>query len=437
MKKLMILIVVVGMVGATAAVAWAGGADNKTNWSAEYIGMLNRNAATDAADIAMYNPAGTVMMEDGFYANVSGHYIDKVYNNKINGTDYETDKYSVVPGAFAVYKQDRWAGFFGASNVVGGGKVEFKEGNATTANVGFNIIRGANAALAAAGVPSNFYYTNISGQQLEAEQIGMGYTLGGAIKLIPQVSLSAAARYVRTDRKMDGFITVSPTNSFPGANNPRTALVSFEEEADGWGGVFGVDFAPLNGLNIGLHYDMRVDLDFDQTVNTDTLGILPALGIRHNGTRTRNLPAVLAGGISYNFTPELRVETDFTLYLNESADFEDIPGTPRDESAVDNGYDVGIGMSYQFMDILRGTAGYLYTNTGVEAKDMTPELPELNAHTIGAGLIWEALPKLNLTFSLGHVFYESESFISSTTGATVEYEKDITFVGFGIQYNFM
>ena len=40
--------------------AVAGAIDNKTNWSAEYIRTLNRNAATDFADIAAYNPAGTV-----------------------------------------------------------------------------------------------------------------------------------------------------------------------------------------------------------------------------------------------------------------------------------------------------------------------------------------------------------------------------------------
>jgi hypothetical protein len=37
---------------------YAGAIDNKTNWSAEYIRTLNRNAATDYADIAAYNPAG-------------------------------------------------------------------------------------------------------------------------------------------------------------------------------------------------------------------------------------------------------------------------------------------------------------------------------------------------------------------------------------------
>jgi long-chain fatty acid transport protein len=437
MKKLMIWMVVVGISLASAAIAWAGGADNKTNWSAEYIGMLNRNAAKDAADIVMYNPAGTAFMEEGFYANLSGHWVEKEYNNNINDVEYMDDRYNIVPGAFLAYVTDFWSIYLGGSNVLGGGKVEFNQGNATTNLVGFNIIRTANAGLAAAGAPAAFFYNTISSQNLSGEQIGPGGNLGAAVKVLPQLSLSAAVRYVYTKRKLEGSITVSPANLLPGGvNAPLTANVDFEEDADGWGGVFGLHFAPTKELDIALRYDMQVDLEFDQEVEQDTLGILPSLGVSQGGKRTRNLPAIFAGGISYQFTPKFRTEVDFTVYLNDSADFDDIPGTPRDESAVDNGYDVGIGFAYDFLDILTGTAGYLYTNTGVEAKDMTPELPELNAHTIGAGLMWEAVPKLNLTFSLGHVFYESDSFVSQVTGATIEYEKDITFIGFGLQYRF-
>ncbi len=44
--------------------------------------------------------------------------------------------------------------------------------------------------------------------------------------------------------------------------------------------------------------------------------------------------------------------------------------------------------------------------------------------------------KIDFTFGLGHVFYKDASFVSSTTGATITYEKDITFVAFGMQYKF-
>ena len=43
----------------------AGGIINKMNQSTDYLRSLNRNAATDYADIAVYNPAGIMQMEDG------------------------------------------------------------------------------------------------------------------------------------------------------------------------------------------------------------------------------------------------------------------------------------------------------------------------------------------------------------------------------------
>ena len=435
MRKMFVFLCVAGLIAFSASSLFAGGADNKTNWSVEYIRTLNRNAATDSADIVMYNPAGVMKMEDGLYGNVSAHYIAKDYNNKINGVDFDQDEASIVPGLFALYKHDRWAGIFGVSNVLGGGKVEFKEGNATTGSLGFGLISGANMALAGAGVPSSFFYSGITEQNLNAEQIGLGYTLGGAYKINDMFSVALAARYVDTTREIDGKVTVSATNPFPGVNNPLTALVDFEEDAQGWGGVLGLNIAS-GPVNIGIHYDSKVSLDFDQEINEDNFGILPNLGITDGGERERNLPAIFAIGVSYQVTPKIRLEPNFIYYFNESAGFDDIPGTPRDESAVDNGFDLGIACEYAFNETVKGSVGYLYTKTGVDAENMTPELPELDAHSLGVGVAWEVIPKLALNFGLGHVFYQSDSFVS-VTGAEIEYEKDITFIAFGIQYKFM
>ncbi|MBW2193851.1 MAG: hypothetical protein JRF27_08710, partial [Deltaproteobacteria bacterium] len=92
---------------------------------------------------------------------------------------------------------------------------------------------------------------------------------------------------------------------------------------------------------------------------------------------------------------------------------------------------------YAFTKTVKGSIGYLYTKTGVdEAKNMTPELPELDANTIGGGVVWAVMPNLDLNFGISEVFYESASFTSTTTGDNIEYEKDIIILGFGIQYRF-
>ena len=198
MRKRFVFLCVISLIVASASPIFAGGIENKTNWSAEYIRTFNRNAATDSADIVMYNPAGVTKMGDGFYGNFSAQYINKDYTNRINGTDYDSDEPSYIPGLFLLYKKDRWAGFFALSNVLGGGKVDYENGDATTSAIGLGLITNANALLAANSVPANFFYSSISNQNLNAEQIGLGYTLGGTFKINDNVHL--IQRHIWTKR---------------------------------------------------------------------------------------------------------------------------------------------------------------------------------------------------------------------------------------------
>lgn len=454
MKKLHLVVVVLIVFLVGTSNLWAGGADNKTNWSAEYVRTLNRNAATDSADIVLYNPAGVMKMDDGLYFNTSAHLLCKDYNNKINGNDFDQDEPSTVPGIFSVYRKGRWAGFFGVSNVLGGGEVDFKDGNATTNLVGSSIIQGANMqllpaltnpplSLAIAGQnPMNFLYSSIKFQELWAEQVGPGMTIGGAYQINNEFSFALGARYVDTTRKMKGAITVGPSQLLdPGTGTPVngdiSAKVRFKEEASGWGYVLGLNYAPSDAWNFAFRYESQVKLKFDQSIGEDNLNILPALGITDNGERKRNLPGIFGLGASCQATPELRLEANITYYANDFAHFSDIPGTPRDESAVDDGYEFGLMAEYAFSDTLVGSLGYLYTITGVdEAKDMTPELPELDSHAVGTGVAWTAAENLIFNFGIGHVFYKDECF-RSTTGARITYEKEITMIGVGVQYKFM
>jgi long-chain fatty acid transport protein len=455
MRKLFVFLCVIGLILSGTSTLFGGGADNKTNWSVEYIRTLNRNAATDSADIVMYNPAGVMKMEDGLYGNVSAHYILKDYNNQINGVDFDQDEPSVVPGVFAVYKQDRWAGYFGLSNVVGGGKVEYDDGLLTTLQIGTRIKDNSNGLLALGGAPSFLYYSQVTNQSLDGEQFGLGYTFGGAYKINDMFSVSLAARYVDTELEFKGGATIIPDNPVPGVNDPVIARADFEEDADGWGALIGLNISPNDQWNIGIRYETEVDLDFDLDVNQDTISgntvpggviqnaILPPFGRIIGSERERNLPAIFACGVSYQVNPKIRLETNLTYYFNEDADFPDFPETSRDESDVDNGFDWGIALEYAFSETLKGSVGYLYTETGVDPEDMTPWLPELDAHTLGAGVAWKVIPNLDLNFGIGQVFYQDDDFVwtstdlfGNTTGYDVEYEKEITFLAFGIEYKF-
>ena len=63
MERLFRFIFVAGFIFSTTSWVYAGGIDTKSNLSADYVRTLNRNAATDAADAVVYNPAGVMKLE--------------------------------------------------------------------------------------------------------------------------------------------------------------------------------------------------------------------------------------------------------------------------------------------------------------------------------------------------------------------------------------
>jgi long-chain fatty acid transport protein len=243
------------------------------------------------------------------------------------------------------------------------------------------------------------------------------------------VSLSLGARYIDSKKGGDGAITV---NNFAFDAVPeQTANIDFSKEATGWSGVLGVNLSPTDRLNIGLRYEMSTKLDYEDKVSQDNMGLLQNLGIS-DGNKTRyDLPAVFGLGVAHKITPDLTTHVTLTYYFQESADWNGA------EDNVENGYDLGIAFEYDVNDKLKASLGYLYTDTGLDAENMTPEMPELNASTIGGGVAYTLAPGLDLNFGAGFVFCQDDSFVNTATGAEIEYRKDILFLAFGIQYKFM
>jgi long-chain fatty acid transport protein len=427
MKRLVVFLCVSALVFAVAIPLMAGGIENKHNYSAEYIRTLNRNAATDSADAVVYNPAGVVKMADGFYVNLSGQYVFKDYSNTVGGTEFDQDKPDIAPSLFALFTKDQWAAYAAFNIVCGGGTVEYDDGNATTLEIGTGTVDSLNFVAPSAGLPAD---NNLTSHSLDGESFHFAFTLGGAYQFNDWLSASLGVRYVDARREFEGAGTISGT--LAAAQGISAFEVEFEDTADGWGGIIGANITPAEKWNIGIRYETEVNLELETDVDVDDLGI-----ITDGAEADRDLPALLALGVSHQCTPNLKTDVNFTYYFNEDAEWDDNPLTSRDEGAGANGYDIGIALEYAFMPQLKGSVGYMYTYVGDRGAEQSFEEPKLDAHTIAAGVAYEAMPGLNLNFGILKTFYQDE-----TTDPTdvflngVELEKDVIIVALGVQYKF-
>jgi long-chain fatty acid transport protein len=421
--------------------AFAGGIVNKTNWSAEYVRTMNRNAATDYADIVFYNPAGTVYMDPGAYVNLSAHYFPKRYQNHIQtgpfAGRYKTDEPSIVPGFFTMYNENRWSVFFGVSNLVGGGKVEYDDGSLTTVAIGAQYMAAVNAALAGAGVPEAARYNTIASQTMEAESMGPGYMLGGAYKISDEVSISAGVRYIDAQREARGSVTIATLGpSIPGVNDDRTGIVDYELDAQGFGGIFGINYTPSRNTTFAARYETRTRLNYKYDIKEDNLGILASRGITDGMKQREDHPATMGLGISHRFCDDWRMETNLTWYFNESANWAGAERYFRD------GYDLGLALEYNFSEAWLGSVGYLYTYNGLRsqgADNITvnlPENPNLDSHSFVFGGAYKMTPALDFNAGAGGVFYVDDDITVPGIG-DVEYKKTIYFIALGVQYKFM
>jgi len=412
MKKLFVSLCVAGLIVSSASSLFAGGIENKHNWSAEYVRTLNRNAATDSADAVVYNPAGVMKMEDGFYLNLTGQYVLKDYSNTFLGIEYDTDEPDFVPSLFALYKKDQWAAFGAVTVVVAGGKVDFKEGNTTTFGIAQRVM---------AVTPP---FDTLVDHYLKGESYFIGYTLGGAYAINDMVSVSLGARYVDASREFRGHATLG-VSAAPGVFD-TTLNVDYEETGHGWGGIIGLNIAPTEALNIGLRYETKTSIDLRTDEKTDDINF-----ITDGFKRNRDLPALLGVGVSYKINPKIKIDANYTGYLNNDVDWDDNPITSGNESQKDNGYDIGIACEYTFNPQWKASVGYMYTDVGIDPDDMKVETPELNANSIAGGIAYKATPNLDLNLGILYVFYKDE-----TTSTGIKYEKDVTLIAAGFQYKF-
>jgi len=450
MKKLLVLLSVAGLIAASATHLLAGGIINKQNQSTDYMRTLSRHAATDYADIAVYNPAGIMKMADGGYAKLDVMYIDKDYSNKVpdnfgefnqNFGRLKSDKHSIIPGAFAVYKQKKWAGFFAFTIPAGGGELNYNDGDARTVQIGDGLAANANQQLEAGLGTDLFNYNKIDSQRLEVKESSvLGFTLGGSYAINDMWSVAAGARYATGKREFKGKVNISAENPIPGVNDPVPLDLHLEQDADGWAGIIGLNFSPNDKLNTALTYITKTKLKYEWDVKQDTTlpngtNLSDAIGFSDGSHQRIDIPALLGFGISYKFLPQFKVDLNYTYYFEKEASIDTFTGEG-------NSWDLGLSAEYTFSPQWKASIGYMRTDIALDDDQQInePEEPKLSANSFAAGVVWSPKPAYAITVGGAVVSYDDVNGPVETAGGgteSVNYDKEVWNLSIGFQWKFM
>lgn len=413
--------------------AFAGSIDYLSNQSADYVRTYSRNATTDAADAAFYNPAGTAFLKDGLSLQLNNQTIIKDYSDTITSTNtkFSTDMPTpFLPSLWAVYKKENIAGFLGFNAIGGGGQVDYKSGVPLMVQKAGLV--GAGASLKA-GTAINAAFTS---GKLYVNQLYPSMTLGGAYAISSSVSVSAGARAVYMIRKYTGEANYALTIVANGASAGSTELnLDAKETAFGVGGIVGIDVKPVDSLTVALRFETPVILDAKTKVYS---------GKDFGGTfvdgkkRRKDLPAVIAGGLGYTIGG-LTLTTSADVYCIGWSDqgkdnaLNGLYNNGYDDDFDKFGYEVSASAEYALIEnFLKVSAGYMYDKVGGSDKTYNDFDFSLDSHSFGTGVKISFSENIDATFAAGRIFYVS----GKNETKSVKYEKAAYVIALGLDCRF-
>ena len=276
--------------------------DNLTNVSADFMRMGGRTAALDAADIAVYNPAGLVHLDDGLHINVANQFIFRSPTHSfafpIPGFDTEKEYTQdspdlLLPNIYLAYKRSNYSLYGGFYISGGGGSSDYPEGSINSDLIILQLMDpGATSSI----LGSSFYMTPF---------IGLSYGI------TEKLSAAVSFKYILATNKQEAYINTSP--------GVELGLES-TDKASGIGFTASLDYRASENFNIAARYETKSSLEFETEVMRDDFGLLV-----DGDLNNRDLPAAASLGANFNITDNLSGMVEGSWYFQKGADWETAP----------------------------------------------------------------------------------------------------------------
>lgn len=458
MKKSLIILSLLA-----SANAFAGSIDYLAQQDAEYFAhpaMIGKVGVSGA----YYNPAGTAFLEDGLYIQLNSQTLFKNYEmetkESFGGLSHESDHPSAfVPSLQMVKKEGDRSYFLHAGAAAGGGTVKYKNGISAFEVIGEGIqlgLRNKKNPLR----PNDFLFPNaevdyLGGSTVNGTSYYINTTFGVAQKITPKFSIAGGARLIYAMRELDGTAHYSldldgKEGKIPGA----PVNVNIDSERTGWGvgGVFGFHYQPTEKLNIGFKYETEVELNLDadgsvkttspaKAFNDITPGIGSIVGNINGALESepviaewleddrRNLPAMMALGISYELTDRITLLTSGNYYFIKDANRNGCYDN------YDNGYEISVGVDYKLNDKWTLMAGYQYTDTGANERTYKDTDFALDADMYGLGVKYTPDETKEFIVSYAYVDYKNGTAKNGDIETTT-FKKEVDAIGLSAIFKF-
>ncbi len=283
--------------------------DNLSNLSAEWMRISARNAATDATDIVVYNPAGLTSMDNGLHINMGNQSLFRNPSHRYDFGMGEGEKEfqqdgadAFLPNIYAAYKTNQWAMFGGMFVSGGGATMNYPEGSITTDMIAMQSLMAAQGA-----------YGEAKNQHLKASSYYMTSTIGIAYQPTKYFSFAISGRYLNAKNKTEAGMVLT---SSPFGLEDMPLNLQTTDNATGWGAVMSMNVKANEMMNFSVRYETNVKLDFKTKQTKDDYGVTT-----DGALSRRDLPAVLAFGAGIKLTPKFTALVDYNYYFQKQADW--------------------------------------------------------------------------------------------------------------------
>ncbi len=401
--------------------------DNLANMSAKWIRANARNAALDGADIVNYNPAGLVKMSDGIHISLNNQTLFRKPQHTFNvGFGEQTFKQDgadpFLPALYAAYKKDKWAVSSGVYITGGGASADYPDGS-------------INITLMGVSQFSTPGYNSLKDQSLKASSYYIAIPANFSYAVNDKISFSLGGRYIIAKNHTKAGLTLVD-NIYGLQDYPIS--VDYEKNAKGFGGIVGFNYKPNEKLNLAIHYETKVKLEFEADNNKGTIALEP------DGKKSdRDLPAVLYTGASYKFTDKFTAAIDFNYYFQKNADWDTLSTGSKAAKAAGNCYHVALGTYYQILPKLQLSAGCKYIHFDYSNQELyytqmgVYESVKYDNFNIGLGAGYNVTENIQIDLGVGRTFWKDKTIkYGSSAGVPVDIKNSSYVLAFGLDLKF-